>query len=125
MDQRPQNEMSVAFPSTEAFRSVGRVAVGGLAVRLSIDISAAEELRAAADAAVEKLCGTGRISLMAQWGDVDLVVRLENPDVNLQSDDHIEANLLDEQSAVEIVVEPPHRIFLRIVRDTPSSDEEE
>ncbi len=128
MDHRPQNEVTVTFPSADAFRRIGRVSVGGLAQRLALDISALEELRVAADAAVKKLRGSGRITMKAQWSDVDLVIRLENPDANLDQDTTVDQDLesnFEDQSMVETIVEPPHRIFLRIDRDAQTSSEEE
>lgn len=125
MDHRPQNEATVTFPATDAFSRIGRVYVAGLALRLSIDISAVEELRVTADAAVKKLGGPGRITIKTQWSDVDLVVRLENLDADLDQMSDIDTDPADNPATVETIVEPPHRIFLRIDRDIPALDEEE
>ncbi len=125
MDDSPTNEVTVTFPSTDTFLLIGRVCVGGLALRLSLDISSVEELRVAADAAVRRLTGKGRITVKAQWSDTDLVVRIENPDAVLNEESVAEAELSSRQTTVETIFEPPHRIFLRTERESPGSGEEE
>lgn len=74
------DEVSVTFPATESFTRIGRVAVAGLALRLGIDMTVVERLRAAVDAAVEALHGQGRISLQARWEPAELHIVVNNPD---------------------------------------------
>lgn len=77
------DQLQVAFPATSAFTRIGRVAVVGLALRLGIDVSTVEKLRAAVDDAVSALQGAGRISASASWTPSELTITLDNPDARI------------------------------------------
>jgi hypothetical protein len=77
------DQLQVAFPATSAFTRIGRVAVVGLALRLGIDVSTVEKLRAAVDDAVSALQGAGRISASATWTPDELTITLGNPQARI------------------------------------------
>ena len=80
MTDGTNDELQVAFPASEAFTRIGRVAVVGLALRLGIDVSTVERLRNAVDAAVAALQGSGRINASASWSPTQLQIVLSNPE---------------------------------------------
>ncbi len=83
MTDGTHDQLQVAFPASEAFTRIGRVAVVGLALRLGIDVSTVERLRAAVDTAVEALQGSGRISAHASWSPTELQIVLSNPEADV------------------------------------------
>lgn len=80
MAEGTHDQLQVAFPASEQFLRVGRVTVVGLALRLGIDVTTVERLRAAVDAAVSALLGPGRISIHASWTETELEIALSNPE---------------------------------------------
>lgn len=108
------DQLRVAFPATPVFTRIGRVAVVGLALRLGVDVSSVERLRAAVDLAVGALHGPGRIETTGRWSDDTLTIELTNPEVaivdpaglveELQAQiDHVEVD----PSSVRLTLELP------------------
>ena len=87
------DQLQVAFPASSAFTRIGRVAVVGLALRLGIDVSTVEKLRAAVDDAVSALQGAGRISASASWTPDELTITLDNPDARIDDVGGLTASL--------------------------------
>lgn len=89
----PQDELRVTFPASPTFTRIGRVTVVGIGLRLGIDVSRVEQLRAAVDAAVTSLQGAGRISTLASWTSDELTVSIGNPEVEVTDRDTLTKEL--------------------------------
>jgi hypothetical protein len=86
VDGTGREEFRVSFPADRHFSRIGRVAVAGLALRLGFDVASVEQLRLAVDEAVQRLSGSGRITLVASWAPDGLVLELTNPDAAPDTD---------------------------------------
>ena len=114
MTDPTQDQLQVAFPASPTFTRIGRVAVGGLALRLGIDVSTVEQLRSAVDSSVSALQGSGRISAHASWTSADLTITLSNPEAVIFD----QARLKDELAAmVEAAQVEPDTVTLRLKTD--------
>ncbi len=95
MTDGTHDQLQVAFPASPTFTRIGRVAVVGLALRLGIDVSTVEKLRAAVDTAVSALQGSGRISAHASWTPAELHITLSNPEADVADPDKLARELND------------------------------
>ncbi len=85
MNDGTADRLKVSFPASPVFDRVGRVAVGGLGLRLGIDIVDVERLRQAVDRAVTALHGQGRITLLFDWQPQRLTITVGNPDETIDA----------------------------------------
>ncbi len=101
VDHGPE-KLQVAFPATPTFTRIGRVTVVGLALRLGLDVSTVERLRAAVDLAVSALLGPGRITARASWTADELTVSLDNPDASIDDPNPLTDELADLVGSVSV-----------------------
>lgn len=116
MNDGTTDTMRVAFPATERFIRIGRVAMAGLALRLDIEVQQVEQLRLAVDEAVASLIGSGTVEVEASWEPGSLRIDVTNHDATLDQDQQeqlagILGGLVDEASIgsshIALVLEPP------------------
>jgi tRNA A37 threonylcarbamoyladenosine modification protein TsaB len=115
MTDGTQDQLQVAFPASPTFTRIGRVAVVGLALRLGIDVSTVEQLRAAVDTSVSALQGSGRISAHASWTPFDLTITLSNPDAKIGDQAGLAEQLSD---LVGTAMVEPDRVILTLQTET-------
>ncbi len=73
------------YPCDPALRSVGRVAVIGVLLRLRMPMMAVEQFRGELDLALASVAGpeadpTARLSVHVRWNDADINVMITGPD---------------------------------------------
>ncbi len=78
MNPATASTVSVTFPAGEGFTRIGRVTIGGLALRAGFGVADTERLRDAVDLGVAALGPAGRIRLVVGWDTRVLHVSLEN-----------------------------------------------
>lgn len=79
------DELRVEYPCDPALRSVGRVAVIGVLLRLRMPMMAVEQFRSELDAALASVAGSGAdpsatLSVHVRWDDADINVMITGPD---------------------------------------------
>ncbi|MEM7273535.1 MAG: hypothetical protein AAF547_10680 [Actinomycetota bacterium] len=116
MSEDSEEQLQVAFPASPTFTRIGRVAVVGLGLRLGIEVSTVEQLRAAVDAAVTALQGAGRISAHASWTATALTVTIGNPAASITD----RQALTEELWALlgETVIVEPDRVVMTLPTGT-------
>lgn len=80
MTSAASQSVAVTFPAAGGFDRIGRVTIGGLALRAGVGVAETERLRDAVDLAVTALGPDGRVRLVVAWDSRDIDVSLTNAD---------------------------------------------
>ncbi len=83
MNPATASTVSVTFPAGAQFTRVGRVTIGGLALRAGVGVAETERLRDAVDIGAAALGPSGRIRMVVGWDTRVLHVSLENGEAEI------------------------------------------
>ena len=102
MNPGTSSTVSVTFPAGEGFGRIGRVTIGGLALRAGVGVAETERLRDAVDLGVAALGPVGRVRLDVGWDTRVLDVALANVDAAVDDPAGLRSALSDLVDDVEV-----------------------
>ena len=102
MNPATASTVSVTFPAGSGFTRIGRVTIGGLALRAGVGVAATERLRDGVDLGVGALGPDGRIRMVVGWDTRVLLITLENLEASVDDPVALRRRLADLVDDVEV-----------------------